>query len=125
MLGALATSRKSSTPSRRRAGLPFWASATNKGAEASVVCAALLPLGDWSAHCVTPPVALVVTPASALSQSCRPLVTVRIWAFEVRIAVKNNKTASRLRAGFLGCMVARIAFLWLNRSVGHWAMGIL
>src|SRR5277367_5891279 len=52
------------------AGWPLTASGTNIGATAPFVTA-LLSLPDWSAHAITVPLALVLTPALASNQSTR------------------------------------------------------
>src|SRR5512146_301453 len=64
--------RKSFVPSKRRAGKPPPESAIHTACEAAVVCVASFLLTLWSCHVETWPVPSCTTPASALSQSCRP-----------------------------------------------------
>src|ERR1022692_1142835 len=95
MLAELAISRYLAGPLNRNVGRPFREFNWRVGARVESVAIASFPKPDWSAHLVTTPLPLVVTLASALSQSWRPAETGRVCAWDLGYCtVKRSFCAS-------------------------------
>src|ERR1035437_1353875 len=90
---ALATSMYCA-PVTRKVAWPFNELGAMVGALLRVAWVALLPNPDWSAHVVTCPLALLVTPTSAFNQSWRPAVTGKVCACR---PVVVQRTRAQLR----------------------------
>src|SRR5262249_22730046 len=115
-LGASAAANHCSVPSKWMAGWPLTAAVASVGCLVGSDCDASLPLPDWSFQRETLP-PLVVTPASALSQSDSPSLTVRSWPVAGFAAHRAIAPVSKAKLNLLGLGFISLGFSgWIGTN---------